>query len=589
MRTFQILARWVASLLLLMLGAQVLRAQPRLFSATAAGGGDAISYFAEDAIEGQIILDANNGFFDKGMFRGAGQYAVPDADQEYISAHFDHLRSVSSQAGGSARWYVWIPAAGQVVLRVHLQVPASEAGVRWRVGFGEQSRVVTTQESDSKEAQDWSLSFQVKSTGKQTVSMTKLDSRSTPASEIHRIKVSGSSIKGAKLIRARWRPSAVHTRFTSSSCPDPVMWVFESQNVSEFSSYSPITTPFGYFGASFDADGKAAGGVNFSMWAASKSASKAPPLVEMPRLIATGNPNAEFSGFGHEGSGVKIRNWEPYSHHPKSVIQALRLETQGGIDTYYGYLFDERIDRWVLYAAARRPSGRSSQRGGLRVGAFCEIPGPPRNQRTGDQVRTIRRRGWFYDKDGVWHVVDTQTLGDKPEHTNKFIGQSKQGWLTSGTGGVEMVTAKTTVVIDAAKVKLPGYLQPAKADQLFGLPVIFGSTQATDVAATSATVQYDMIDAGANAKGTVYYGPTDCLTFIKRKLHGTERKGVSGLMLSDERTWAHQTEEQGVTDGVNRFSVTDLKPGSEYFYRILITSESGKSWDFRSGSFRTRL
>ena len=71
-----------------------------------------------------------------------------------------------------------------------------------------------------------------------------------------------------------------------------------------------------------------------------------PPVFAMPHLLATGNPAAEFSGFGHEGSGVKIRNWEPYWRNPKSVIQALRVETKDGFDTFYGYLFDEEKKSW---------------------------------------------------------------------------------------------------------------------------------------------------------------------------------------------------------------------------------------------------
>ena len=69
----------------------------------------------------------------------------------------------------------------------------------------------------------------------------------------------------------------------------------------------------------------------------------------MPHLLATGNPTAEFSGFGHEGSGVKLRGWEPFAHHPKSVIQALRMEISPEFETYYGYFYDDRTDRWKLY------------------------------------------------------------------------------------------------------------------------------------------------------------------------------------------------------------------------------------------------
>ncbi len=87
-----------------------------------------------------------------------------------------------------------------------------------------------------------------------------------------------------------------------------------------------MTTRFGYFAGLFNGERKASGGINFSMWAASAHSEKAPALSDMPHLIATGNSLAEFSGFGHEGSGVKIRNWSPLAHQPDSIIQALRVE-----------------------------------------------------------------------------------------------------------------------------------------------------------------------------------------------------------------------------------------------------------------------
>ena len=89
--------------------------------------------------------------------------------------------------------------------------------------------------------------------------------------ELEKLNLS-SPIKGTKLLRARWRPAAVHDRYDSSTVKNPTIWVFESQNIGEGSNYSPMTTNFGYYGATFSEDGLASGGVNFSMWAASQSA-----------------------------------------------------------------------------------------------------------------------------------------------------------------------------------------------------------------------------------------------------------------------------------------------------------------------------
>ena len=76
---------------------------------------------------------------------------------------------------------------------------------------------------------------------------------------------------------------------------------FTTRSVAEISSYSPVTTPFGYYGTSFDADRRSNGAFNFSMWGKEDAASN---LKVMPHLIGLGSPEGEFSGFGHEGSGV---------------------------------------------------------------------------------------------------------------------------------------------------------------------------------------------------------------------------------------------------------------------------------------------
>lgn len=93
--------------------------------------------------------------------------------------------------------------------------------------------------------------------------------------------------------------------------------------------------------------------------------------------------------------------------------------------------------------------------------------------------------------------------------------------------------------------------------------------------------------AGTNAVATLYYGPVDCLTFVKRDLHGTEKKGLSREMLADGRTWASATKAQSAKDGQNLFSLSELQPDQKYFYRIFISNMDGKSWDYESGHFRT--
>ena len=416
--------------------------------------GLSVSYLAEPSKGQAIVLDANNGFFDNRVFVAGGKRESTATDKPLISSHFDFLQ-VRGDATGTARWHLWIPHPGEIQVTIEMQIPVSEAGVGWTVSLGDQSRSLRSVESDRLLHHPQSLAFVIKEKGKYTLELVRTDAVETPQTRIGSLRLTGSAIKEASLLRARWRPAAVHTQYFSSTCPETQLWVFESQNDCEQTSYSPMTTQFGYFGASFATNGRSAGGVNFSMWAANSKATKAPPLDTMPHLLATGNPAAEFSGFGHEGSGVKIRNWEPYRHQPKSVIQALRIESDGRWNTFSGYLFDERTNRWVLYAIGRKPKAEPNRRqtktgkrdGKLRPASFCEVPGPPQTQRTGDQIRTIRRRGWFYSKDKQWHMVDRQTSRLGKEATNKWIG-SDDGWLTMSTGGMEMVHSPDSVTLD---------------------------------------------------------------------------------------------------------------------------------------------
>lgn len=578
----------VTSSLLICLPPTVDAQSPRLIPTKESKHGANVSYLGQLAPENTIVLDANNGFFDAG-FRAEGQHVVTGPEKELISSHFTHLTVPTAKSNAAARWYLWVKQPGEILVTLTMHVPASEVGSKWRLSFGSREQHFTTATSDREPPRPLLFEFSIDAAGKHTLELSRISNQPTPKTQIQNLTLTGSAISDSSILRARWRPAAIHTQYASSSCPETTMWVFESQSLSKVSSYSPMTTRFGYFGATFNADGLAAGGVNFSMWAASRNSQSAPPLLSMPHLLATGHPQAEFGGFGHEGSGVKIRNWEPFAHHPKSVIQALRVESKNGTETYSGYLFDERTNRWVLYAVGRRPQkSQPAAHTVLRPASFCEVPGPPATERSGDRLRNMRRRGWFYGEDKQWHAVDRQTSSNRKNDgpTNKFIA-AEDDWFVMGTGGMEMLQATHEVRIHTATNELPAYLQPEVAAQLFQLPAEIGDS--SDMAAqTSAKIAYDIPIAGANAVATLYYGPRDCLTFVKRELHGTEKHGVSGQILSTDRTWESSTAPASASNGLNEFQLTGLKSNSDYHYRLLVTNDAGKCWAFQSGTFRTK-
>ena len=523
-------------------------------------GDQNLHYYGESAETSSLTLTASNGFFDKGFYRATGQSPAPDADKDWIPLHFEKLEV--TQSGGTARWYLWFDETGTFDLSLS--------------GRGEWTVILGDFKGQIKPGS--TLKVPVPAVGKHILTLQPTTEVQTTYLEKIDLK---STLKGSKLLRARWRPAAAHDRYESSTVKNPSIWVFESQNIGAGSNYSPMTTNFGYYGATFSEDGLASGGVNFSMWAASQNAKSLPPLASMPHLLATGNPAADFSGFGHEGSGVKLRGWEPFAHHPKSVIQALRMEVSDEFETYYGYFYDERAEQWKLFTAGRRAL-KNGKRPDLRATSFCEVPGPPHVERTGDLVRKVRRRGWFYGDDQRWHRADTATLTSKKEIANKITGVDEDGWFVLGTGGLEFFEPPAPLKSQFSD-DLPRYLAGAKTEELFDLPVTFLSHTATP-GRDSASVTYKMADL-KQAEARLFYGEVDCLTFADRNLHGTEKKGISTDQISSERVWQFETPPVSFSGESVSFDLQHLKPGATYFYRILVSHQGGKSWDFQSGSF----
>jgi hypothetical protein len=358
-----------------------------------------------------------------------------------------------------------------------------------------------------------------------------------------------------------------------------------TRSICDFSSYSPITTPFGYYGTSFGSDRRSNGNFNFSMWAAGARGT-IPPLEQMPHLLAAGSPEAEFSGFGHEGSGVKLREWIPMPDRPELCIQALRVESNEKYDTYSGYFWDHPTRRWKLYAVGRKWNGQKVKEH-LTPGSFCEIPGPPQVQRTGDLVREVRRRGWHYGEDKKWHPMDTFNCRSK-DPANKFWYTTDEGEFAMGTGGMRYYEFKQPSA-PINENQLPEFLTPEATAQLTRLPAGIKEFTATSVTRNSATIQLAMAPAGTNSHARIFYGETDCLTFAKRQLHGTERKSeVSQSTQADKRSWSNNSQRIALKDGLNQITLTGLKPATTYYYRCLITNDQGKCWTFQTNSFSTR-
>lgn len=567
-------------------GVGQLETAPVMFEGGNDDQGRAYLLNGQRAKNNKLILTASNGFFDSGTCRAAGESLLPKVgDDALIKPNFAYLDRWKTS--GTIRWHVWLPEAGIVHLSLNMQVSERQAGSQLTVAMAGKSQSVTTVESAPDAPQPWNLTFNVSDPGEHTVSLSaeKVRDANLGVGRLHTVDVFGPAIKDSQLLRARWRPAAVHGGYLCSTLEHSRTWVMTTRSVCDFSSYSPITTPFGYYGTSFDVDRRTRGSFNFSMWAAAKG-KEAPPLEQMPHLLAAGSPMAEFSGFGHEGSGVKVRGWVPMPKRPKLVVQALRVESDGNYNTYYGYFWDHQPKQWKLYAVGRKWNGGQLKQH-LAPGSFCEVPGPPQVQRSGDRVREIRRRGWHLAEDHTWHAMDTFKCNSKGA-ANKVWYTTADGEFAMGTGGMRYYAFKVPVVPEPQS-SFHEFLKPDATRQLYRLPAEISEVSASDVTSTSATINLALTRFGTDSHVEIYYGQLDCLTFAKRKLHATERlSAVSQSTQADNRSWSHSSQAKPLTRGNNEVILESLKPATTYFYRALVTNDEGKLWTFETQSFRTK-
>jgi hypothetical protein len=568
-----------------------------------------IRYHGQAAKDGKIDLTATNGFFDR-CFEALDQKPGIPGDN-FIRGSFGYLRRLSADIAGTARWHLWCAEAGKIKATFFLQVPAGEAGHSWVIKVGEETQTLKAEQNDGESPQKQTLTFTVKQPGKYTFTIDCTKNAPPAETRLYYIRLEGTAVNKASVLRTRWRPLAVHTHFYApKDCPSPKMWVFESAMVSRTSSYSPLTTPFGYYGTSFKDGGRIApgAGFNFSLWIAGKTGTVAPPIEQMARLIGTDIPDGEFTTWGGEGTGVRPRA-TAYKNGADRTIQALRVEaSRDGLITYYGYFFDEDENRWKLYVSAQKPSKRPNAKespnfGTLAsTGSFCEIPGPPNRERSGDLIREIKRRGWFHGSDGKWYRATMADASEpKPKKGKKqdpdaitskrsyymdnFAGE---GWMSMATGGMEYhrVGNPDRKIPKDEAAALPEYLRPEKAARLFELPVLFGKSNASQVTSDQASIDYEIKKTGPNSKAILYYGTVDCLTYPPQKL--TKGSPVQIDMYRPERTWQGATAEQKVAGGTTQFKLGGLKGSTTYYYRLYVAHDQGKSWDYQSGSFKTK-
>jgi hypothetical protein len=510
-------------------------------------------HMAQRTRDGRLILTPNESFFPRLGLAAAGTGIVPDVGNLNGGKSFEHI--AGWDPGDQTEWGLWLETPGRIDVEIRMSDAAPNDRFSLTLGNG------TTREFKADDAVQ--LQIQASAKGLQVLRLEKISPNKTNA-KLHWIRLSGAAIQNAAVLRKRWRPAAAHTRFSSPKARDDIrLWVMEMDAApGSLGFYSPITTPFGYYGPTWKANGIVNTGFNFSLWSFGRGKEE-PPIEQLSHLIAIGDPDAKFSGFGHEGTGVKIRGWEPLKDRQgQRQAIALRVEPGDKYDTYFSYFYASDEKRWRLFGAGKKYNkGRPLK--SLWVGSFVEVPGPPPRQRTGPYVRQMRYRGWVMDSKGRWSALDQMTNGDVDKKTGLTYtdrGLTDDGRFYMETGGWEFRKAaksKHVTAVGAARAPLPDFMKPDAVKPLLSVPSKIASVRASR-SGSRATVSFNLKNAGSNPSVTVYWGGKEGLTFTER--------------------WEKKINLSNPREGANRITLTDASAGKPLFIRIFIKNDEGQFW-----------
>ncbi|MGK0302437.1 MAG: hypothetical protein ACI89X_003321, partial [Planctomycetota bacterium] len=209
-------------------------------------------FLAQKATGNTLQLRPNSCFFDGAGLQCKGQGpAVAERDQLNKGKSFATITGIA--AGNQVSWYVHVPAAGTCEVKLQASKDVrSQATLE--LLLGQQRIALSTQ----------SATVQFNRAG---VHRIRLTNSAKTAASVKGLALAGAAIEGASLLRTRWRPAAAHAKFTSSTLGSGAhVWIMEMDAApGDARFYAPMTTPFGYFGPSWTAEGIPTG-MNFSMW-----------------------------------------------------------------------------------------------------------------------------------------------------------------------------------------------------------------------------------------------------------------------------------------------------------------------------------
>ncbi|MFT7619599.1 MAG: hypothetical protein ACI97A_003255 [Planctomycetota bacterium] len=515
-------------------------------------------YMGQRTLSGALKLTPNECFFPKLGLAAQGEASWPGS-----FLHLNQNKNFQSigkwDQGDEAEWGLLFEKTGEVNLAIHMA--AVNKNRRYSVFLGGRSFSFTAPQAQGKKLPVVKWTTTIDKPGRYSLVVRCEEDEAKSKTRLDFIEASGAAVKRACVLRKRWRPKAAHTRFSSSHDPKGVrLWIVEMDAApGKLNFYAPMTTPFGYYGPTWLADGRVNVSINFSLWSFKRGAPE-PPIEELSHLLAIGNPDASFGGFDHEGTGVKVRNWKPFEERQgQKQVLALRVEPGEIYDTYFSYFLDSEKREWCFFASGRKLKPKRQRN--FYPGSFVEVPGRAHVQRTGAYKRRMRYRGWVVDDQGALFPLDRMTYGDidkKTKLTYTDRGLTRDGRFFLETGGWIFRKKKETkhVKLPAKKAKID-FLDSADLKFLAAVPSTITGTKANR-RQKSIAVEFDIQNRGKNAEAQVYWGYEEGLTFAKR--------------------WTNSMKIAKPLQGKNRIVLKGAVPGKQIYLRFFLKNSGGQFW-----------
>jgi hypothetical protein len=521
-------------------------------------GEEGLVHMIQRSRDGRLFLTPNAAFFPGRGLKAEGSGSIPDGDGLNGGQSFATIGDWDE--GDVAEWGLWFEEPGEIEVHVWM---SGDAGGEFKVRLGEAEETFSVRSGNRESAKaSVSMSMRVSEPGRHSL-LLSCEEGGTGAA-LHWIEVEGAAAKQAGVLRKRWRPAAAHGRFSSSRASRGIrLWVMEMDAVpGELSFYSPLTTPFGYYGPSWMADGRVNTSFNFSLWSFGRGKEE-PPIEELSHLIAIGDPDASFGGFDHEGTGVKVRDWEPLEgRQGQRQTMALRVEPGDRYDTYFSYFYATDEKRWRLFGVGKKHHGGKPLKS-LWVGSFVEVPGPPQVQRTGPYERRMRYRGWVMEEGGRWFPLDRLSVGDVDKETGLTYtdrGETEDGWFYMETGGWVFRKAPTKEYVELSPPRgrpEVAYLDAEDVAYLKTIPCAIAGLK-LERGRGQARVRFEIRHLGDKPEVLIYWGGEEGLTFEER--------------------WEERATMREPREGENEYVIDGVPDDAPLFVRLFIKNEEGQFW-----------